>query len=341
MVSDLGFYWQTIKGHWQILSARQPVSSLLADQATAPALRERLERAQRLRNFASDVLDLPDNDSYREYADLGRPFVVWNVVATPRFSLTPYQWCFPVAGCVTYRGYHDEAQARAEGDLLRGQGYDVQVAGVPAYSTLGWFDDPLLSTFIGYPEVELARLIFHELAHQVVYVQGDTAFNESFATAVEQLGLERWLAAHGSPEQAAHWLAWQSRRADFLALLQRTRDRLETLYAAGGTTDALAAGKRTIFDDLVAEYRELRDGPWEGFKGYDRWFEADLGNAHLAAIAAYSGWVPAFRQLYAAESDDFSRFYLKVKDLARLDPAARRNALRALDEASTIRATAR
>lgn len=335
-VSDIGYYWQTVRGHWQILSGTRPVDELIADPDTSPLLRSRLETAQRLRDFSVAELKLPDNGSYRGYADLGRPFVVWNVVATPEFSLVPYQWCFPVAGCVTYRGYYEQAGAERTAADLKARGYDVQVGGVAAYSTLGWFDDPLLSTFIGYPEVELARLIFHELAHQVVYVKGDTVFNESFATAVEQLGLERWLGRHGTPEQRLAWRDWQNRRDDFLGLLQRTRDRLDERYRQGGEPGALRAAKAAIFATLRDEYRQLRDDRWGGFRGYDRWFDRELGNAHLAAVAAYATWVPAFRRLHEQAGGDFQRFLDEVAGLARLDSAARRDALRGIVQANTI-----
>ena len=334
--ADFGYYWQTVKGHWQILAGARPLDDVIADPATNGVLRSRLATAQRLRDYSVTELRLPDNGSYRGYVDLGRPFVVWNVVATPEFSLQPYQWCFPVAGCVTYRGYYSQAGADQEAEALKGLGHDVQVGGVAAYSTLGWFDDPLLSTFVGYPEVELARLIFHELAHQVVYVKGDTVFNESFATAVEQLGLERWLTQHGTAEQGAGWLAWQQRRDDFLTLLQRTRARLEALYQQGGAPEVLRPAKAEIFTSLREEYRVLRDQHWGGFKGYDRWFDRELGNAHLAAVSAYTAWVPAFRRLFEQVEGDFPRFYVAVADLGRLDPAARRDALRGIVEADTI-----
>lgn len=340
MVADLGYYWQTVRGHWQILSSVRPVDDVIVDAATPQALRSRLETAQRLREFSVSALALPDNDSYRKYADLGRPFVVWNVVATPEFSLAPHQWCFPIAGCVTYRGYYAQADAEREAASLKDRGHDVQVGGVAAYSTLGWLDDPLLSTFIGYPDVELGRLIFHELAHQVVYVKGDTIFNESFATAVEQLGLERWLDRFGTAAQRQGWQAWQQRRDDFLGLLQRTRDRLEARYREGGPPDTLRTAKAAIFSELRDEYRRLRDGPWGGFAGYDRWFDRELGNAHLAAVAAYTAWVPAFRTLFSNHGSDFARFYAAVRELGDRDPAARRAALRGLGEPTTIRPVA-
>lgn len=337
-VADLGYYWQTVRGHWQILSGSRPVDELIQDAGTDPALRVRLETARRLRDYSVAQLGLPDNGSYRKYADLGRPFVVWNVVATPEFSLEPHQWCFPVAGCVSYRGYYGQADADEEAAALAQSGHDVQVGGVAAYSTLGWFDDPLLSSFIGYPEVELGRLIFHELAHQVVYVKGDTMFNESFATAVEQLGLERWISERGTPEQRRGWEAWQQRRDDFLGLLQRTRGRLEARYQTGGSPADLRSAKAAIFEQLRSEYRQLRDERWGGFAGYDRWFDRKLGNAHLAAVSAYTTWVPAFRTLFEERGADYPRFYAAVAELGRLDPAARRDALRGITERTTMRA---
>ena len=339
-VADLGYYWQTVRGHWQILSGARPVDELIVDAETDPVLRARLETARRLRAYSVAELGLPDNGSYRKYAALGRPFVVWNVVATPEFSLVPHQWCFPVAGCVTYRGYYGQADAEREAARLKEAGHDVQVGGVAAYSTLGWLDDPLLSTFIGYPEVELGRLIFHELAHQVVYVKGDTVFNESFATAVEQLGLERWLDQFGTVEQRRGWEGWQQRRNDFIGLLQRTRGRLEDLYRQGGTPVELRAAKAAVFTRLRDDYRRLRDERWGGFAGYDRWFDRELGNAHLAAVATYTALVPTFRILFERSDRDFARFYGAVAELGRLDDAARREALRHIGEPNTIRAEA-
>ena len=197
--ADLPYYWQAAGGQFELWQRSRPIAELVADQTTEADIKARLERVQAIRAFASRELGLPDNASYRTYADLGRPFVVWNLFAAPELSLTPKEWCFPVAGCVTYRGYFAEAGARALAGELEAQGLDTYVGGVPAYSTLGWFADPLPSTVIGYPDLDLARLIFHELAHQVVYVPGDTLFNESFATTVEREGVRRWAEAKGTP----------------------------------------------------------------------------------------------------------------------------------------------
>jgi predicted aminopeptidase len=266
---------------------------------------------------------LPDNGSYTRFADLKQPFVIWGVVAAPELSLRLTQWCFPVAGCVTYRGYYSLEAAEAYAARLSAQGLDVQINGVPAYSTLGWLDDPLLSTFINYPDAEVARLVFHELAHQVVYVPGDSMFNESFASAVEQLGVERWLGLHGTPEQRLSWRQQRLRRDLFLALLGRHRERLAAVYASPMSDEQKRDGKRKVFESLKAEYQEMRKGPWAGFAGYDRWFSRPLGNAHLGSVATYTTWVPVFRQLYEESGEDFARFYVKVAELAALDRSER------------------
>ncbi len=232
---NLGYYWNSVGGQLEIWQREAPIERLLADPALDPKTKAQLDRALRIRDYASRELGLPDNRSYRSYADLARPFVVWNVFAAPEFSIEPKKWCFPFAGCVGYRGYFSEAEARAYAATLAAEGYDIHVGGVPAYSTIGWFADPVLNTFIHYPEPELARLLFHELAHQVLYVKDDTVFNESFATVVEQIGLARWLDAYGSDADRQRVRQLQRFRADFRVLIMRTRGELAVLYAGGGT----------------------------------------------------------------------------------------------------------
>jgi len=318
-----GYYWQMITGHLSILQRAEPVSDLLAQQGLDARTRERLESARKIRRFAVTDLGLPDNGSYTRYADIKQPFVTWGVVAAPELSLQLSQWCFPVAGCVTYRGYYSLEAAEAYGAGLKARGLDVQINGVPAYSTLGWLDDPLLSTFINYPDAEVARLVFHELAHQVVYIPGDSMFNESFASAVEQLGVEHWLSSHGSPEQRLAYRQHRLRRDQFLDLLGRHRDQLAKLYASALPDDEKREGKRRVFDALQAEYKQMREGPWAGFTGYDRWFSRPLGNAHLGSVATYTAWVPVFRQMFNESGEDFARFYLKVTELAGLNQRER------------------
>ncbi len=289
-------------------------------------------RAQEIRAFASRELGLPDNRSYTSYADLERPYAVWNVFATPELSLKPRQWCFPVAGCVAYRGYFAEADARAEAARLAATGDDVHLSGIPAYSTLGYFDDPVLSTFVRYREVELARLIFHELAHQVVYVKDDTSFNESFAVAVEEAGIARWLAAEARTRgaaEAAQLAADAERgrelRATFRALIAATRERLTALYASNASDDEKRAGKAAAFAALRAEY-EAQKAASSGGLAFERWFAGGANNAGIASVGLYADRVPQFAALLAAENGDLPRFYARVKALAALPRRARARA---------------
>lgn len=328
--APIDYYGQAAKGHLALMSSARPVADWVEDPATPEALRERLLRAREIRRFAAESLGLPDNRSYTAYADLQRPAAVWNVFATPELSLQLKTWCYPVLGCAGYRGYFERADAEAMAAELQAAGYDVNVAAVPAYSTLGWFNDPLLNTFIYAPDVELARLIFHELSHQVVYVRDDTVFNESFATAVEREGVRRWLAVHGDDRQRAAWAAYLQRRDDFLDLLMAQRRRLDAIFRSDAPVDEKRSAKAAVFDDLQRQYRQLRDGRWAGFAGYDRFFERRLGSAHLAAVGAYNDWVPAFEALLAESGGDLPAFYERVRQLGALDKAARTAELRRL-----------
>ncbi|NLD53617.1 MAG: aminopeptidase [Burkholderiaceae bacterium] len=323
LTDGVGYYWQSIAGHFSLMQRAQPVEHLLTRTELDATTRKRLALARDIRRFAVTELGLPDNGSYTRFAQVDQPFVTWGVVAAPELSLRLTQWCFPIAGCVTYRGYYSLAAAERYAARLAATGLDVQVSGVPAYSTLGWFDDPLLSTFINYPDAEVARLIFHELSHQMVYVPGDSMFNESFATAVEQLGVERWLETNGTAQQRLNYRQQQLRRDRFLDLLGRHRDKLATLYASTASDDEKRAGKRRVFDELRAEYQEMRKGPWAGFTGYDRWFNRPLGNAHLGSIATYTTWVPVFRQLFAESGQDFRRFLVRAGEVAALEQTER------------------
>ncbi|KQQ33100.1 aminopeptidase [Duganella sp. Leaf126] len=322
------YYMQAAQGQYSLWSDARPIDDWLGDPATDPQLKARLEKALLIRRFAVQELSLPNNGSYKNYAALSRPFVLWNVVATPELSLRPIQWCFPIAGCVSYRGYYSKQDATAYADELRGEGNDVQVGGVPAYSTLGWFSDPLLSTFINYSDAELARMVFHELAHQVVYVPGDTQFNESFATAVEEAGVQRWLALYGTDEMRLAYARYNSRRADFLALLVRHRQMLEANYASKTSVRHRRAEKARIFAHLQADYQQLKQS-WGGYAGYDRWFAEPLTNAHLSAVGTYHDYLPAFKSLLRQERT-FVRFYGAVQKLAALDPLQRQQRLEQL-----------
>ena len=321
--STVGYYFQAVKGQMEITRKAQPIDKILADPATDAQLRAKLRQVLEIRDYASRELGLPDNGSYRRYADLKRRFVVWNVFAAPEFSLVPHEWCFPFAGCVGYKGYFDQGAAERLATELRGQHFDVYVGPVPAYSTLGWFDDPVLNTVIRYPDVEIARLIFHELAHQLLYVKGDSTFNESFAVTVEEEGARRWLAAQGSDEQRQEFERADRSRAEFDALVERYRKRLEALYSRPLPADTLRVEKQKIFQDMRADY--LRAKAERGvFEGYDLWFEQPLNNAQLASVAIYSQLVPAFQRLLQGNEGDLPRFYAAVKALAKLPEAERR-----------------
>jgi predicted aminopeptidase len=330
------YYSQAMLGHFDVMQRTRPIDAVILDPAAPKELRTRLERVREIRAFAVRDLGLPDNGSYRGYADLGRPFVVWNVFAAPPLSLEPVQSCFPVAGCVTYRGFYAQADAREHAAKLAARGLDTYIGGVPAYSTLGWFDDPVLNTFLQYPDAELARLVFHELAHQVVYVKDDTTFNESFATAVELAGVDRWLRAHGTDAERAAFEAQQLRRREFLALLLDYRALLAEAYARDVPDDAKLAAKANLLRLLALDYAAMKDKRWGGFAGYDRFFSGGVNNAHLASIATYTALVPAFQALLAQEGGDLPRFYAAVRTLAALPREQRLAALERLAPAMAL-----
>lgn len=327
--ANVSYYWQSVSGQLDVWRREQPIEEVIADPATAQTLKDKLGRALEIRAFASRDLGLPDNQSYRRYADLERPFVVWNVFAAPEFSVQPARWCFLFAGCVRYRGYFSREDADRFAAELSAQGNDVYVGGVPAYSMLGWFSDPVLNTFIHYPEAELARLIFHELVHQVLYVRDDTTFNESFAVAVEREGVRRWLARHGDAKQREQHERQQRIRAEFSSLIQNYRRQLDALYRSSLAPGAMRSRKHAILAELEAEYRKLKAG-WAGFNGYDRWFERKPNNAQVASVAIYTQLVPAFEALFEREGRDLARFYAAVQQLADLPRVEREEQLRSL-----------
>jgi predicted aminopeptidase len=330
--STIGYIGQSVGGHLDLMQRARPVDQWLADGSTTEALKRKLALSQKMRAFAISELKLPDNASYKRYADIGRPAVVWNVVATPELSLRLKTWCFPVMGCVGYRGYFEKAGADALAAQLRADGLEVDVYGVPAYSTLGWTNwmggDPLLSTFIGWPDGELARLVFHELAHQVVYASDDTAFNESFAVAVERIGGNRWLAQEGDTQALRDFEATQQRREAFRALTLRARTALDALYKDAGLDDAAKRQRKAeAFAQMRAEYAKLK-ADWGGYAGYDG-FMARANNASLAVQGAYNDLVPHFERLFERSGRDFDRFYAEVKRLAALPKDQRHATLRA------------
>ncbi len=320
--SSIGYYGQSVHGQLGVMAASRPMDDVVADPRTPDPVRTQLEAVPELRVFATAELALPESSSYRLYADVRRDALVWNVVAAPVDSLEPRQWCYPVIGCASYRGYFDHRAAQAFAEDLAADGWDAAVEPVPAYSTLGWFSDPLPSTVIDWPLAEIAGLLFHELAHEALYVKGDSAFNEAYATVVEQEGVRRWLAQHGDAEQRKAYAWSQRRRREFLGLLARTRQALARLYAAGLESAELLPRKAAIFEQLRDGYAELKRG-WEGYPGYDRWFQRPLNNAHLASINTYHALVPAFRFILQRNGGDMAGFHAECRRIASATPDER------------------
>lgn len=330
--ASVGYYSQLASGQLRLLQAREPIDQVIADPARDPTLRAHLAQARAARTFASAQLHLPDNKSYRLYADIGRPFVVWNVFATPEFSLAPQNHCFPIAGCVAYRGYYSQGAARGEAALQRLRGMDVAIGGVEAYSTLGWFNDPILSSMTHWGDERLATLIFHELAHQRFYVKDDTEFNESFATFVEQQGTRQWRASRGlAPDNGKR----MRQREQFIQLVLDTRQRLEQLYTQPLPAEQMRQRKGEEFQRLRSNYEQLRDTQWAGDKYFDAWVYAPLNNARLLPFGLYSQWVPAFAALFQQEGGDWVAFYAAVEKLGSLPIDERKAALKALAGSET------
>ena len=323
------YYAQSVTGHLGLMARARPVETVIAAPETAPRLAERLRTALGIREFASDVLALPANASYHCYVDLGRRYVVWNVVAAPELSLEPRRWCFPVAGCLSYRGYFSESAATEHAGALESEGWDVTVAGVHAYSTLGWFDDPLLSSMVALPEHFLAGIVFHELAHQRLYVPGDTEFNESFAVVVERAGVRRWIEMAGRGDLAERHMIAAERRAAFLDLVRDTRRDLEAVYASSRADAQRREAKTRLLEQLRSRYSALR-ATWESGPTYDFWFERGVNNAAIALLSTYDRWVPALSALLAQSGDDLEAFYRAGDALAALSPDERRARLEAL-----------
>ncbi len=312
------YYVQALQGQMEILNKRRAIEDVLADPTTPPEIKQKLALVMRLRAFASQELQLPDNRSYRSYTDLQRPFAVWNVFAAPELSLEPKKWCFVVAGCVPYRGYFARAKAEQFAAKLKHENYDVYVGGVPAYSTLGWFNDPVLNTFINRPEADIAALLFHELAHQKIYLSGDTTFNESFATAVELEGVKRWFDSSGNPRQALAYRQKLQRREVFIQLLLKHRAHLKEIYTSNISDAEKRAAKTRVFADLRADYAALKQS-WGGDTDFDGWFKQDLNNAHLAAVGLYTRYVEALQMILTRQAGNLTAFYREVERIKHLD----------------------
>lgn len=342
--NTLNFYAQAARGQYRILARQEPVQRLMADPKTVASLRERFELVMELRTFAEKQLLLPVNGHYRKYADLGRPFVVWNVEAAPEFSMEPKGWRYPFVGKLEYRGYFEEKQARHYAARLKEHGYDVHIAGVTAYSTLGWFKDPLLNTFINEPEPFLAETLFHELGHQLLFASGDKDFNEAYATCIGREGVRRWLRAKGNEATLAQYEEYVAREDEFALLVERTRARLEVLYGdertedgkvkatkrkPGGDPEQLRKQKERIFESMRAEHEVMKKA-WNGKSPWDGWFARPVNNAKLNSVASYYDFVPAFEKLLALNQGNLADYYAAAKRLAHLPKAERHEKLRAL-----------
>ncbi len=316
--AEITYYTQAVTGHLGILLNTRSIDQVLDDPATPAETRARLELARDIREYATRTLKLPENRSYRIYADLGRPAALWNVFAAPELSLELKTWCYPVAGCLGYRGYFNRKRADAYAAALKAQGYETFVGPVGAYSTVGWFNDPLLNTVIKRSDPELAAVIFHELAHQRLFLPGDTAFSESFATAVEIEGVRRWLSDRGKPDEFAGYMEKLRRREQFMELVLRYRKRLETLYASAESDNAKRAEKARVFGKLRSDYAALK-ASWGGYSGFDMWLvDGELNNARMGAVGVYHQYVPAFQALLAKLNGDFEAFYREMERIAKL-----------------------
>lgn len=329
--SSLRYYAHVAHGQVALLAKREKVADVLADPGREETLRRRLAQAQAARVFASDRLDLPRNRSYTSYVELGRPYVTWNVFATPEFSVEPLTHCFPFAGCVAYRGYFERERAEREAARLAAQGEDTAVEGATAYSTLGWFSDPILSSMLRWSDDELDGTIFHELAHQKLYVQDDTPFNESYASFVQEQGVREWRAARGLPPPDE---GERARDAAFTRLVLDLRDRLKALYASERPAERMRADKEAEFAAFRERYAQLRDTQWQGSPRYDRWVGAPLNNAKLVPFGLYQRWVPAFARLFREAGGAWPAFHARAKALAALPKAARDDELARLASGS-------
>jgi len=318
----VSFYSQAARGQLAIVFSRQDIRRLLSDEELSTEMRDKFQQVLAIRDFAAQELQLPVGDHFSTYVDIDREHVVWNVYAAPEFSLDPVSWCYPIAGCVSYRGYFSEAGAQRYAQRLVEQGYDVYTGGVDAYSTLGWFEDSLLSTVLGRQSFQLAGLVFHEMAHQVVYVPGETAFNESFATAVEREGIRRWLLASDQEDQLQIALQSTTRQQQFIALVNRYQEQFSELYDESIDQALMRSRKEELQQTMRQEYEQLKV-QWQGYAGYDSWFGQSLNNAQLSTVITYNDHVPFFDSLLQEVDGDFSRFYESVRELAELSPEER------------------
>jgi predicted aminopeptidase len=312
------FYAQAISGHLELMNGRTEIDEILADNRTDPALQQELKLAMEIRQFAINQLGLPDNGSYTQFVHTGRQAVTWNVVAAPEFSIEPRRWCFIISGCVSYRGYFEQHKAVRFSKKLEKKSFDVTVSPAIAYSTLGWFDDPLLDTMLQYQDEQLAAFIFHEMAHQQLYVKGDTEFSESYASFVEETGVREWLRSSGRDKLLARWLAVNAASTEFNQLIRVTRERLNKVYTSGIGEEEMREQKKAIFTNMESEYLTMVDANWDGQNHYRSWFTRELNNAQLALINLYQGGSCAFEKLYESAGGNMLHFQQLAADRAAL-----------------------
>lgn len=327
--SSVSYYQQAISGHLNLSSQRQPIDRLIDNPATTPQLRTQLEKITDIREFAKRELGLPSNGNYNSYADLKRRYVVWNVFAAPELSLKAKNWCYFFIGCASYRGYYSEEKAHQYAAKLQSEGMDVYVAGIAAYSTLGWFNDPVLNTFIHREDAQLANLIFHELAHQKLYIKGDTLFNESFATVVANEGVKRWLLNRGGESAYRAFLEQQHKEQAFIDLVLDYREQLNILYASDESDNQKRAGKALLIEELRTAHQQLKT-TWGGRSNYEKWFKGDLNNAKLNTVATYFDLVPALQALLAENEFNLNAFYQACLTLNKQPISVRHNKLTGL-----------
>ena len=331
----MGYYWHTAKGHLAIMDKREPIDELLADPKLDITLRQRLELVKKIRRFAIDRLALPESGSYTDYAHLDRPYALQNLFAAPEFSTSLLSWCYPFAGCTSYRGFYEQQRLDDFIKSLKVDNNDVHIGRVPAYSTLGWFDDPVLSSFIDWPDHRLAGLLFHELTHQRIYIDDDSKFNESLASAVQQVGIRLWLNSQGAQDQLNRYDRSLLYRRDVVLLIESGRDRLKEIYQSVQNDDWKREQKKKIFTSLRNEYKEIslkhdyRDG-------YANWFAKELNNAKLGAVSTYNDHIPAFVAMINSHDNDFEAFFNYVESLGDLDKDVRNLCLKVWQQSNAI-----
>jgi predicted aminopeptidase len=325
----MAYYSQAVRGHLKLMNSREDIAGLVSSSKTDARLKTQLQRVQSIRQFASQQIGLPDNKSYKSYAATGKKFVTWNVVAADEFSVEPKKWCFPIAGCVSYKGYYKKSHAETLAQNLHQQGLDTTVNGATAYSTIGWFDDPVLDTMLRGSDLRLAGLIFHELAHQQLYIKGDSDFNEAYASFVEQEGVRAWLKSEGNLNKLNDYANVLKRRAEFSDLLLTARLKLQELYSGKGSKVVMRKKKQLVFSELKESYQHYKL-KWNQFAGYDAWFSVEINNARLVSTATYRRLVPAFTALFSEQKENFGLFFTKTKSISLLDKKQREEFFQAL-----------